>query len=35
VGLYDEVSFFSRALSNKEIQTLHELDEGVSSLYPG
>ena len=35
VGLYDEVSFFSRALTNKEIQTLHELDEGVSSLYPG
>lgn len=33
-GLYDEVSFFSRALSDKEIQTLHELEQGVSSLYP-
>ncbi len=34
VGLYDEVSFFSRALTDTEIRTLHELEEGVSSLYP-
>ena len=34
VGLYDEVSFFRRALSDTEILTLHELEQGVSSLHP-
>jgi len=34
VGLYDEVSFFRRALSDEEIGSLHELEQGVSSLYP-
>ena len=34
VGLFDEVSFFRRALSDTEIRTLHELEQGVSSLHP-
>ena len=33
-GLFDEVSFFRRALSDTEIRTLHELEQGVSSLHP-
>jgi len=32
IGLFDELSFFNRALSDAEIKTLHELPRGVSGL---
>ena len=33
VGLFDELSLFSRALSEDEVRVLHRLDEGVTGLY--
>ena len=34
IGLMDEMSFFSRVLSDNEIKTLYELPKGVSGLLP-
>ena len=34
VGLYDEVSLFSRALTDEEVRALHVLDDGVAALRP-
>lgn len=33
VGLFDELSLFSRALTDDEVGALHRLDEGVADLY--
>ena len=33
VGLYDEVSLFSRALTDGEVRALHALEGGVAALY--
>ncbi len=33
VGLYDEVSLFSRALADEEVRALHALEDGVAGLY--
>jgi hypothetical protein len=33
VGLWDELSVFSRALSDKEVEALHQLKNGVASLH--
>ena len=33
VGLYDEVSLFSRALTDEEVRALHALEDGVAGLY--
>jgi len=32
IGLFDELSWFNRALSGPEIRVLHELQGGVPSL---
>ena len=34
VGLYDEVSLFSRALTDGEVRVLHALEGGVAALHP-
>ena len=34
VGLYDELSLFSRALSDDEVRALHTLEGGVAVLHP-
>lgn len=34
IGRFDELSFYSRALNDLEIRTLHELPHGVASLHP-
>tara|TARA_B100000949_G_scaffold221795_1_gene222848 strand:- start:548 stop:1480 length:933 start_codon:yes stop_codon:yes gene_type:complete len=34
VGLYDEVSLFSRALTDEEVRALHVLEDGVAALHP-
>ena len=34
VGFYDEVSLFSRALTDEEVRSLHTLEEGVTELHP-
>ena len=34
IGLYDEVSLFSRALSDDEVRALHDLEDGVAALHP-
>ncbi len=34
VGLFDDLSVFNRTLSDKEIQTLYQLQNGVRSLHP-
>ena len=33
VGMIDELSIFSRALSEAEIRILHTLEKGVSSAF--
>lgn len=33
VGLFDELAVFDRALSDEEVQTLHQLEGGVAALY--
>lgn len=33
VGLFDELACFDRALSDKEVRTLHEIEGGVATLY--
>ena len=33
VGLYDELSLFSRALTNDEVRALHALEGGVAALH--
>ena len=34
IGLYDEVSLFSRALSDDEVRALYDLEDGVAALHP-
>ena len=34
VGLFDEVSLFSRALTGEEVRALHVLEGGVATLHP-
>ena len=34
VGLFDEVSLFSRALTDEEVRALHVLEGGVATLHP-
>jgi hypothetical protein len=34
VGLFDEVAVFSRALEEREVETLHRLPKGVAGLRP-
>ena len=34
VGLYDEVSLFSRALTDEEVRALHVFEDGVAALHP-
>ena len=34
VGLFDELSLFSRALTDEEVRDLHVLDGGVATLHP-
>jgi len=34
VGLFDEVSLFSRALTDEEVRALHVLEDGVAALHP-
>lgn len=34
VGLFDDLSVFSRELSESEVKTLHQLKDGVKSLKP-
>ena len=34
VGLYDELSLFSRALTDGEVRVLHALERGVAALHP-
>ena len=34
VGLYDDLSLFSRALSADEVRALHDLEGGVANLHP-
>ena len=34
IGLFDEVSLFSRALTDEEVRALHVLEGGVATLHP-
>ena len=33
VGLFDELAVFDKALSDEEVQTLHQLEGGVAALH--
>ncbi|MDA2929341.1 LamG domain-containing protein [Acidobacteria bacterium AH-259-O06] len=34
VGFYDEIALFNRALTEDEIQALHQLETGTAALHP-